>query len=1097
MRFQSLFSAAVIAAVVGTSISAIALPASAAPQAEVFTPKQVDIDPGGAAPKKAWTYPEAAPAARAQSRAAVTSAPGMYGGIGNLGKYSFQEFNVFGPDTVVGVNLGTGNLYIRTIERALNGPGVPATLQRVYNSNDDTYGDLGTWKTDLRLAGLGVGADSVNYFDGTGASGRFTKSGSAWTPPPGMGVSLKQSGSNWIVSYNKSGDQLTFNSSGWLTKRTDRNGTGVTYGYNSGGQLIAITDATGKRIGIEYANGGSTIDTVGDGSGRLVTYNLDPFSDTLTEAGAWRMTSDNVGRLSTLTLDSRTLTFTYAGGNRQIASVALSSNGSAFAKTSFAYGDGTTTITDPRGKASSVTWDDQWRVSKTTDQLGRSRAQDWTPNSDVLTSTDNAGGIKEATYDSLNNQTTTKLPTGAGTQAIYSLNSECGSAQSGLPYLAKCQVDDAGNRTAMTYDSVGNLTKTANTTGSSDTTMRETTYEVAGGSRCGGYAGQVCSTKDGKGATTSYSYTGGNLTKVTPPSPLGSTSYAYETLGRATSVTDGTGATTKYAYDSADNVVTETYASGQTVTNTYDRFRGVKTQSDSGSSTTITFTRNALGLETPRQVVTPSGSGLAASVNATYDAMGNLLTHSDGSLALSYAYDSANQLSSVAEPAASCPADLDASATGCIRFGYDSNGTEVRRVMPYGAEQNIKRDAASRVTRITGTDKTGQPVVDIGYSFQNAGKDRSMVQTRTSYKEAGVTAGAVTSYTYDSNNRLTGATERSGSTATASWTYSYDVNGNRLSQTRSGSTGSAQGTTSYGYNAVNELTSATGSTSTWTYDKNGSLTQNGLTGAKSTYGDRTQVQANGSTTYASVGQGNTLQLRAGSVQKLDSALGNVRTSNMSVLRTPNGAPLGYRSGGVTHYFMSDMVGSVVGVVSATATFEGGYSYTPYGETRSSTATSAISGNIFQYAGGEKDGALYKFGARYYDPGLGRFTQVDPSGQEANPYLYSKGNPINFTDTNGLASAAAVIGVVAVNALTALISGIFCAALPLVGCVLAGAVYGAISGGITGGVLAADAGGSPAAVRAAFLQGAAIGGFSGAIAPFAGRIASAIVAATRG
>ncbi|MDM7884736.1 RHS repeat-associated core domain-containing protein [Curtobacterium sp. RHCKG23] len=1094
-----MFSAAAIAAVIGVSISVIASPASAAPHAEIFTPKQIDIDPGGAAPTKAWTYPEAAPAARVQSRAAAASAPGMYGGIGNLGKYSFQEFNVFGPDTVVGVNLGTGNLYIRTIERALNGPGVPATLQRVYNSNDDTSGDLGTWKTDLRLAGLGLASssDSVNFFDGTGASGRFTKSGSSWTPPPGMGISLKQSGSDWIVTYNKSGDQLTFNSSGWLTKRTDRNGTGVAYGYNPGGQLIAITDATGKRIGIEYANGGSTIDTVFDSSYRLITYNTDPFSQTLTEAGSWRMTSDNAGRLSTLTLGGRTLTFTYNGGVRQIASVTLSESGNTFAKTSFAYGDGTTTITDPRGKTSSVTWDDQWRVTKTTDQIGRSRAQDWTPNSDVLTTTDNAGGIKEATYDSLNNQTTTKLPTGAGAQAVYSLNSECGSAQSGLPYLAKCQIDDAGNRTAMTYDSVGNLTKTANTTGSSNTTLRETTYEVAGGSRCGGYAGQVCSTKDGKGAMTSYTYTAGNLTKVTPPSPLGSTSYAYDTLGRATSVIDGTGATTKYAYDSDDNIVTETYANGQKITNTYDSFRGTKTQTDSGTATTITFARNALGLETKRQVATPSGSGLSASVVATYDPMGNLLTHNDGSLSLSYAYDAANQLVSVAEPAASCPADLDASATGCIRFAYDSNGTEIRRVMPYGAEQNIKRDAASRITRVTGTDKTGQPVVDIGYSFQNAGKDRSMVQTRTSYKEVGVTAGAVTSYAYDSNNRLTGATERSGSSVTASWAFSYDVNGNRLSQTRAGSTGASQGTISYGYNAVNELISATGSTSTWTYDKNGSLTQNGLTGAKSTYGDRTQVQANGSTTYASVGQGNTLQLRAGSVQKLDSALGNVRTSTMSVLRAPNGVALGYRAGGATHYFMNDMIGSVVGVVSATAQFEGGYSYTPYGETRSSSATSAISTNVYQYAGGEKEGPLYKFGARYYDPNLGRFTQVDPSGQESNPYLYSNANPINFSDTNGLLSAAGVIGAAAVAALTTLISGIFCAALPLIGCVAAGAVYGAIGGGISAGILAADSGASAAGVQSAFLRGAALGSIAGALRPFLSQIANAIVNATRG
>lgn len=41
------------------------------------------------------------------------------------------------------------------------------------------------------------------------------------------------------------------------------------------------------------------------------------------------------------------------------------------------------------------------------------------------------------------------------------------------------------------------------------------------------------------------------------------------------------------------------------------------------------------------------------------------------------------------------------------------------------------------------------------------------------------------------------------------------------------------------------------------------------------------------------------------------------------------------------------------------------------------------------------------GARYYQPELGRWTQPDPSGQEANAYLYVGGNPANFVDPSGL------------------------------------------------------------------------------------------------
>ncbi len=41
------------------------------------------------------------------------------------------------------------------------------------------------------------------------------------------------------------------------------------------------------------------------------------------------------------------------------------------------------------------------------------------------------------------------------------------------------------------------------------------------------------------------------------------------------------------------------------------------------------------------------------------------------------------------------------------------------------------------------------------------------------------------------------------------------------------------------------------------------------------------------------------------------------------------------------------------------------------------------------------------GGRYYQPELGPRTQRDPSGQEANAYLYVGGNPANFTDPSGL------------------------------------------------------------------------------------------------
>jgi RHS repeat-associated protein len=137
---------------------------------------------------------------------------------------------------------------------------------------------------------------------------------------------------------------------------------------------------------------------------------------------------------------------------------------------------------------------------------------------------------------------------------------------------------------------------------------------------------------------------------------------------------------------------------------------------------------------------------------------------------------------------------------------------------------------------------------------------------------------------------------------------------------------------------------------------------------------------------------------------------NGSTSN-SYVRQSNGSPVAYRAS-AGHYYVLDNLGSVVGLFSGTGTFEGGYSYAPYGEARFTATATAVTSNPLQYIGGYKDSTgLYKLGARYYDTGAGRFTQFDPSGQESNPYAYAACNPINAKDPTGL-DAACILGVLA-------------------------------------------------------------------------------------
>ena len=90
---------------------------------------------------------------------------------------------------------------------------------------------------------------------------------------------------------------------------------------------------------------------------------------------------------------------------------------------------------------------------------------------------------------------------------------------------------------------------------------------------------------------------------------------------------------------------------------------------------------------------------------------------------------------------------------------------------------------------------------------------------------------------------------------------------------------------------------------------------------------------------------------------------------------------------------------MIGLVNSSATKVNSYSYDPSGVQLSASETVA---NPWRYASGLFDAqtGLTKFGTRYYDPTLGRWTQRDPSGRDL-PYAYAGDDPVNNTDPPGL------------------------------------------------------------------------------------------------
>jgi RHS repeat-associated protein len=104
------------------------------------------------------------------------------------------------------------------------------------------------------------------------------------------------------------------------------------------------------------------------------------------------------------------------------------------------------------------------------------------------------------------------------------------------------------------------------------------------------------------------------------------------------------------------------------------------------------------------------------------------------------------------------------------------------------------------------------------------------------------------------------------------------------------------------------------------------------------------------------------------------------------------------------YILQYHLGSTSGTANTAGTVTSTIIYAPFGLTRSSSGASPTDK---KFTGQRLDSTgLYYYGARYYDPGIGRFISPDTFVQDpANPqsfnrYSYCLNNPLKYTDPTG-------------------------------------------------------------------------------------------------
>jgi len=112
-------------------------------------------------------------------------------------------------------------------------------------------------------------------------------------------------------------------------------------------------------------------------------------------------------------------------------------------------------------------------------------------------------------------------------------------------------------------------------------------------------------------------------------------------------------------------------------------------------------------------------------------------------------------------------------------------------------------------------------------------------------------------------------------------------------------------------------------------------------------------------------------------------------------------------GGRKYRFITDHRGSVRMVVDThTGTVMQRTDYDEFGLIIDEDLAEGFQPVIFGYAGGlqDRDTGLIRFGARDYDPMVGRWTSKEPLGFNGsdNFYVYAENDPVNFVDVTGLA-----------------------------------------------------------------------------------------------
>lgn len=345
--------------------------------------------------------------------------------------------------------------------------------------------------------------------------------------------------------------------------------------------------------------------------------------------------------------------------------------------------------------------------------------------------------------------------------------------------------------------------------------------------------------------------------------------------------------------------------------------------------------------------------------------------------------------------------------------------------------------------------KSGETLQDQHYEYDPVGNLLTRKDFSKRQPPALHAAPLTANYTYDGLSRLTGFTDSLGATLAASGTYSYDPIGNLRAKEGAalqyGLPSVVNGTpVILRPHAVTAVTNG-GVTARYLYDANGRLIETQVAGGGKTIfnhnipGKISSIQNTAGTfTFAYDGNGERVhkveQNRVtvepfGLYRETWSLAASPSSKNIEKYYFAGGRRIARRAGQGdkdVFWYHPEHLGSTNLMTAADGTeLQDAYSeYTPFGTplptavNNSGTSPPNGYGGVntpdvgkdrsggFQFTGKELDDTgLYYYGARYYDPGIGRFVEPDlitpgSSSQALNRYSYVFNNPLRYIDLKG-------------------------------------------------------------------------------------------------